>query len=225
MSYPPVRSYVRREGRITKAQSRALVELWPEYGIENAEGVLNFKQIYGRTVPNIMEIGFGDGRALVSMAADNPQCNFLGIDVYRPGVGSLLLQLKKFGLVNVRVMMDDAVTVIDKSIGKECLSKLLIFFPDPWPKKRHHKRRLVQRDFLAIAAERLSIGGYIHIATDWEEYAASMLALLQGESRLRNMSAADGFVERPAYRPQTKYERRGEGQGHRVWDVVFKRVA
>ena len=133
MTDSPIRSYVRREGRITKAQTRALADLWPEYGIDYTEGFLNFKQVYGRDVPNMVEIGFGDGHALLSMAADNPHCNFLGIEVYRPGVGSLLLKLKQHGLSNVRVIMEDAVTVMQESIDKESLSKVLIFFPDPWP--------------------------------------------------------------------------------------------
>ena len=221
---PRIRSYVRREGRITKAQTRALAELWPEYGIDSVEGFLNFKQVYGRDVPNIVEIGFGDGSALLSMAAGNPQCNFLGIEVYRPGVGSLLLKLKQYGLSNVRVIMDDAVTVMQKSIDKESLSKVLVFFPDPWPKKRHHKRRLLQRDFLATVVERLNIGGFVHVATDWEDYAASILTLFEHESRLTNTSPVNGFVERPPYRPLTKYEKRGTSQGHRVWDVMFKRI-
>lgn len=221
----PIRSYVRREGRITKAQSRALLELWPEYGIDHVQGVLDFKQVYGREVPNIVEIGFGNGGALLSMAADNPQCNFLGIEVYRPGVGSLLLKLKQHGISNVRVIMDNAASVMQDWIDKECLSKILIFFPDPWPKKRHNKRRLVQRDFVSTAVERLSIGGYIHIATDWEDYASSILSLLEHEPRLRNMSTTKGFVARPPYRPQTKYERRGTSLGHLVWDVMFRRIA
>lgn len=225
MSNPPIRSYVRREGRITKAQSRALTELWPEFGIDHIEGFLNFKQAYGRDVPNIVEIGFGDGGALVSMAAENPQCNFLGIEVYRPGIGSLLLKLKENGISNVRVIMDDAATVLKESIAPESLSKILIFFPDPWPKKRHHKRRLLQRDFLATAIDRLSIGGYIHVATDWEDYAVGILELFGEEPRLHNMSPADGFVDRPPYRAQTKYERRGTSRGHRVWDIMFKRIA
>lgn len=225
MPDPSIRSYVRREGRITKAQSRALVELWPEYGIDPVEDMLDFKQIYGRDVPNIVEIGFGDGSALVAMAADNPQCNFLGIEVYRPGVGSLLLKLKQHGILNVRVMMDNAAMIMQESIGKDCLSKILIFFPDPWPKKRHNKRRLLQRSFLSTMVERLSQGGYLHIATDWEDYASSIMSLLEHEPRLCNISSSNQFVERPLYRPQTKYELRGTSQGHRVWDVMFKRIA
>ena len=219
-----IRSYVRREGRMTKAQGRALVELWPEYGVDHAGDILDFKRLYGRDVPTIVEIGFGNGSALVSMAADNPQCNFLGIEVYRPGIGSALLKLKQYGITNVRVIMDNAVTVMQERIGKGCLSKILIFFPDPWPKKRHHKRRLLQAPFLNTAVECLKLGGHIHVATDWEDYALSILDLFQQEPRLRNLDSENQFVPRPDYRPQTKYEQRGLGRGHEVWDVIFERT-
>ena len=222
---PPIRSYVRREGRMTKAQGRALVELWPEYGIDHVEGVLNFNEVYPRDLPTIVEIGFGDGSALVSMAADNPQCNFLGIEVYRPGIGSLLLKLKQYGITNVRVIMGDAGLVMQQWIGKDCLSKVLMFFPDPWPKKRHHKRRLLQREFLSTTVERLKLGGHIHVATDWEDYALSILDLFRHEPRLRNLDSMNRFVSRPDYRPQTKYERRGKVHGHEVWDVIFERTS
>lgn len=220
-----IRSYVRREGRITKAQGRALAELWPEYGVDHTGDVLDFKRMYGRDVPTIVEIGFGNGSALVSMAVDNPQCNFLGIEVYRPGIGSALLKLKQYGITNVRVIMDNAVPVMQERIGQGCLSKILIFFPDPWPKKRHHKRRLLQAPFLNTAVECLKLGGYIHVATDWEDYALSILDLFQQESRLRNLDSENQFVPRPDYRPQTKYEQRGRGRGHEVWDVIFERTS
>lgn len=221
----PIRSYVRREGRMTKAQGRALAELWPEYGIDHVESVLNFNKVYGRDLPTVVEIGFGDGSAMVSMAADNPQCNFLGIEVYRPGVGSLLLKLKQYGITNVRVIMDNAALVLHEWVGKDCLSKILIFFPDPWPKKRHNKRRLLQRAFLSTAVERLTLGGHIHVATDWEDYALSILDVFRHETRLRNLDSMNRFVSRPDYRPQTKYERRGKVHGHEVWDVIFERTS
>ena len=221
----PIRSYVRREGRITKSQSRALVELWPEYGLDHVADVLDFEKVYGRDVPTMVEIGFGNGSALVSMAADNPQCNFLGIEVYRPGIGSALLKLKQYGITNVRVIMENAVPVMQEWIGKECLSKILIFFPDPWPKKRHNKRRLLQAPFLNTAVERLKLGGHLHVATDWEDYALSILDLFQREPRLRNLDNGNRFVPRPDYRPQTKYEQRGLGYGHAVWDVIFERTS
>lgn len=223
--YPPIRSYVRREGRITPAQRRALVELWPMYGIEFSDNKLVFERVFGRDLPTILEIGFGDGGALAGMAADNPQCNFLGVEVYRPGVGSLLRQLEQNGITNVRVIAHDAAPVLRDMIEKDSLAKLLLFFPDPWPKKRHHKRRLLQAAFLHTAIERLEPGGHIHVATDWKDYALHTLALFSNEPRLRNTAEGKGFAARPAYRPQTKYERRGITRGHEVWDIVFQRVA
>ena len=210
---------------MTKAQARALVELWPEYGLDHVDDIVDFGKVYGRDVPTIVEIGFGNGSALVSMAEDNPQCNFLGIEVYRPGIGSALLKLKQHGITNVRVIMDDAVPVMQKWIDKNCLSKILIFFPDPWPKKRHNKRRLLQAPFLNTAVERLKLGGHIHVATDWEDYALNILDLFQRESRLRNLDNGNRFVPRPGYRPQTKYEQRGLRHGHAVWDVIFERTS
>jgi tRNA (guanine-N7-)-methyltransferase len=158
------------------------------------------------------------------MAAENPQCNFLGIEVYRPGIGNLLLKLKRLGISNVRIIMEDAVSTLHTRLGVECLSKLLIFFPDPWPKKRHHKRRLLQAGFLDSAVRCLRPGGYIHIATDWEDYAMHISDLLQNEQRLRNTAMEGRFVDRPADRPQTKYERRGVARGHKVWDMEYERT-
>lgn len=180
-------------------------------------------QVFERDCPVIVEIGFGDGGALIAMAAENPQCDFLGIEVYRPGIGSLLLKLKRLGITNVRIIMEDAASALRTRLGEGCLSKLLIFFPDPWPKKRHHKRRLLQADFLDSVVRCLQPGGHIHIATDWEDYAMHISDLLQKERRLRNTALAGRFVDRPAYRPQTKYEKRGTARGHNVWDMVYER--
>ena len=218
-----IRSYVRREGRITKAQSRALAELWPLYGVDNDDGPLDFSELYARKLPVIVEVGFGDGVALATMAADNPHCNFLGIEVYRPGVGSLLLKLKELGISNVRVIMDDAVEVMRRRIAPESLAKILIFYPDPWPKKRHHKRRLIQTAFLDSAIKCLEPAGHLHVTTDWEDYAEQILETFEREPRLRNTRS--GFAERPAYRPLTKYERRAQDHGHGVWDIIFQRIA
>ena len=186
--------------------------------------MLDLEQVFTRNCPVIAEIGFGDGGALIAMAAENPHCNFLGIEVYRPGIGSLLLQLKRLGVSNVRIVMEDAASTLRTRLGEECLSKLLIFFPDPWPKKRHHKRRLLQAGFLDSAVRCLQSGGHIHIATDWEDYAMHISDLLQSERRLRNTAGQGRFVDRPAYRPQTKYERRGAARGHNVWDMVYERT-
>lgn len=221
---PAVRSFVRREGRITKAQSRALSELWPRYGVDLDGGVLNFENVFGNRHPVVMEIGFGNGESLCEMAVAQPECNFLGIEVYRPGVGSLLLKLKAKELTNVRLIMEDAAVVLRDAVPPGTLSKVLIFFPDPWPKKRHHKRRLLQRPFLDTMIQRLRPNGTIHVATDWEEYAQEVLQLLTDESRLRNTEDGGGFATRPAYRSATKFEKRGTARGHGVWDLIFERV-
>lgn len=225
MSRPPIRSYVRREGRITRAQARALEELWPVYGIEPAAGGLDFAALFGRRVPVVVELGFGNGASLVAMAAENPQCDFLGVEVYRPGVGSALLKLKEHGLTNVRLMTQDAQVVVGERIGLGTVSTFLILFPDPWPKKRHHKRRLLKPEFVKALTDRLELGGRVHVATDWEDYAVEVLHLFDAEDRLRNLDAGGGFVARPGYRHLTKYETRGRSRGHRIRDIMFQRVA
>lgn len=220
----PVRSYVRREGRMTSAQTRALTELWPLYGIDKSAELLDLERLFGRQASMIMELGFGNGETLVELAAGAPNCNFLGVEVYRPGVGYLLKSLRELSLTNVRVFCDDAIEVLTNRIPLQSLAKLLIFFPDPWPKKRHHKRRLIQPEFLRLAAERLEIGGSLHIATDWEDYALHVLEVSASESALRNMAGEKRFTPRPSYRPMTKFERRGQTLGHGVWDMLFERV-
>ncbi len=218
------RSFVRREGRITRAQARALEELWPHYGIEPGDGPLALADLFGRRSPTVLEIGFGNGTALTTMAAAAPELNFLGIEVYRPGVGALLRRLQERGLENVRVLMEDAVEVLRDRLVDASLDRILIFFPDPWPKKRHHKRRLLQAEFVALAAARLQPGGCLHLTTDWQDYAQQMLAVLTAEPRLCNLAADGGYCDRPDYRPATKYEHRGEALGHPVWDLIFRRV-
>lgn len=221
----PVRSYVRREGRITRAQQRALAELWPLYGVDPGSEALEWRQVFGRDVPTVMEIGFGNGHTLLQMAAAEPELNFVGVEVYRPGVGSLLLGLQKLGLRNVKVIMEDGAQVVCARVAPASLARIMIFFPDPWPKKRHHKRRLVQPELVSLMVERLQPAGRLHIATDWEDYAQHMLAVLKAEPRLRNLAADGGFAPRPGYRPVTKYEQRGAGLGHTVRDLLFERVA
>lgn len=215
---------MRREGRITRAQQRALDEYWQEFGLEPREGYLDWTAIFGRTAPVICEIGFGDGGALLSMAQVDPESDFVGVEVYRPGVGALLLRLQEEGLRNVRVAMTDAVDFLRDCMAPGSLDKLLIFFPDPWPKKRHHKRRLIQPSFVELAAGRLARGGHLHCATDWEDYAGWMMDVLSGCGMLENISGPGRFTPRPSYRPQTKYERRGEGLGHGTWDLVFRKI-
>jgi tRNA (guanine-N7-)-methyltransferase len=219
-----IRSFVTRSGRITPAQERALQELWPKYGLELSAGPLDLDALFGRRARRVAEIGFGNGDNLLALAAARPAEDFLGIEVHRPGVGRLLLQLQERGLGNVRVICHDAVEVLERGLGGQCLDEILILFPDPWPKKRHHKRRLLQPAFVTLLAERLGSGGVLRLATDWEPYAAEMLATLSGEPRLRNRAEASGFVPRPAERSPTRFERRGERLGHQVWDLEFQRV-
>jgi tRNA (guanine-N7-)-methyltransferase len=220
----PVRSFVRREGRITRAQEQALAELWPVYGIESDVEPIDLTRLFGRKAPITMELGFGNGETLVQVAVAEPHCDFLGVEVYRPGVGRLLRRVRELGLPNVRVFCDDAVDVLTHRIAKESLTKLLIFFPDPWPKKRHHKRRLIQPGFARLASERLMVGGTLHVATDREDYAMHILYVLGHVVGLRNMAGENCFAQRPGYRPVTKFECRGQALGHRVWDLLFERV-
>jgi len=219
-----IRSFVTRSGRITSAQERALHELWPLYGIELGAAPLDLDALFGRRARRVVEIGFGNGENLLALATSRPADDFLGIEVHRPGVGRLLLQVQERGLGNVRVVCHDAVEVLDRYLGGPCLDEILILFPDPWPKKRHHKRRLIQPSFVTLLAERLRDGAALRLATDWEPYAVEMLATLSGESRLRNVAAEGGFIPRPAERSPTRFERRGERLGHRVWDLEFRRL-
>lgn len=219
-----IRSFVTRSGRITPAQERALEELWPKYGVELGAGALDLDALFGRHARRVAEIGFGNGDHLVSLATSRPAEDFLGIEVHRPGVGRLLLQLEEHGIDNVRVICHDAVEVLERNLREESLDEILILFPDPWPKKRHHKRRLIQPSFAALLATRLRPSGSLRLATDWEPYAAEMLAILSAEPMLRNLAADGGFIPRPAERPATRFERRGERLGHLVWDLAFCRV-
>ncbi len=219
-----IRSFVTRSGRITTAQERALHELWPKYGIELGGTPLDLDALFGRRARRVAEIGFGNGENLLALAASRPDADFLGIEVHRPGVGRLLLQLEERGIANVRVACHDAVELLERHLGGPSLDEILILFPDPWPKKRHHKRRLMQPPFVALLAERLRSGGALRLATDWEPYAAEMLATLCAEPRLRNVAAEGGFVPRPAERSPTRFERRGERLGHQVWDLEFRRA-
>lgn len=219
----PIRSFVLRQGRMSPAQQRALDELLPRLGVRFSASPLDFDAVFGRTAPRVLEIGCGMGETTAAIAKALPDVDFLGIEVHSPGVGSLLKQLGELALTNVRVIQHDAVDVIASMIPEASLAGIHVFFPDPWPKKRHHKRRLLQGAFVHALARRLAPGGYLHAATDWEEYAQHILETLAAEPLLKN--TATGFAERPAYRPRTKFEARGLRLGHGVWDVVFKRVA
>lgn len=217
----PIRSYVLRQGRVSNAQKRAHDTLLPRYGLEFRDSRVDLDQAFGRSAPHVLEIGCGMGETTVAIAAAHPGTDYLGIEVHTPGVGSLLKQIDAAGLTNLRVIQHDAVAVLRQMIMPDSLDGIHIFFPDPWPKKRHHKRRLIQPPFATLAASRLKPGGYLHAATDWHEYAEQMLAVLGAEPLLENTAPA--YAPRPEYRPQTKFEARGLKLGHGVWDLVFRR--
>ena len=216
-----IKSFVTRQGRVSNAQARALEVLMPQFGITYATTPLDWAQCFGRIAPVVLEIGFGMGETTATIAQAMPETNFLGIEVHSPGVGALLKQIDERALRNLRIMQHDAVEVLTHQVPAASLSGIHIFFPDPWHKKRHNKRRLIQAPLVALLASRLQPGGYVHCATDWEPYAQQMLEVLSAEPNLHN--TAEGFAPRPAYRPVTKFETRGVRLGHGVWDLVFKK--
>ncbi len=217
-----IRSFIRRQGRVTQGQQQALDQHWDRYCLDPNSAV-NFSEIFGRTAPLVVEIGFGNGESLAEMAAANPDTDYIGIEVHRPGVGHLLLLLDQQGINNVRVYCHDAIEIMTQRIADHSLAGVHLFFPDPWPKKKHHKRRIVRASFVELLAQKLEKGGYFHAATDWENYAQAMLAVLSdGNSALKNASISGDYCPRPTYRPLTKFERRGMRLGHGVWDLIFK---
>lgn len=220
-----VRSFVRREGRMTGAQRRALEQYGERYEARFGEPPCGLDDLFGRHAPHRLEIGFGMGESLLAMAQANPGIDYLGIEVYRPGVGSFLRELHERGLNNVRVLCEDAVEVLTGRVPPASLDAIYLFFPDPWPKKRHHKRRLMNAGFAVLAASRLTPGGVLHMATDWEDYAVQALAVLDSTPGLRNTAGAGCYAARPDWRTVTKFERRGERLGHGVWDLVFEKTA
>ena len=217
-----IRSFVLRAGRTTGAQERALVDLWPRFGIGPGTPI-DLAAAFGRTAPTCVEIGFGIGEVIGSLAEAHPERNYLGIEVHRAGVGRLLLRAEERGLSNLRVVCEDAVEVLEARIADASLEEILVFFPDPWHKKRHHKRRLIDPAFTRLLAGKLTAGGVLRLATDWQEYAEQMLSVLDAEPRFASL-APGGFVERPAFRPPTRFERRGQRLGHGVWDLAYRRV-
>ena len=217
-----IRSFVVRAGRMTVAQERAWRELWPRYGIED-DGPLDLRTVFGREAPVTLEIGFGNGESLAALATAHPDRDFLGIEVHRPGVGHLLLRAEAAGLDNLRVVCRDAVEVLEHRIADAALDEVLLYFPDPWPKKRHHKRRIVQPAFVELIARKLRPGGVFRLATDWQDYAGHMLAVVGASDKLHNQSPAGGYVPRPGSRPLTRFEQRGQRLGHQVWDLAFSR--
>lgn len=215
-----IRSFVRREGRMTDAQEEAMLRLWEKYGLSIETKSDPFP---GSKSPLVIEIGFGMGQSLFQIAKANPEKNYIGIEVHRPGVGALMAMLEEHQIKNVRIYSTDAILVLKECIQANSVSEVLIYFPDPWPKKRHHKRRLIQPYFLSLILNILKPLGIIHCATDWEDYAHHMMEVLTASSDLENTAGAGKFSERPLYRPETKFEQRGQRLGHAIFDLIFKR--
>lgn len=218
-----VQSFVLREGRLTKGQERALAELWPRFGVEYVASPVDPAALFGRDAPLVLEIGFGMGQSLLAQAQAEPEKDFLGIEVHAPGVGAALMGIEEKSVGNLRVMRHDAVEVLTNMLPDAGIDRLQLYFPDPWHKKRHHKRRIVQPEFVALLVRRMKPGGLVHFATDWQPYAEWMLDILRNEPGLKNLSPAGDYVPVPAWRPHTKFEARGERLGHGVWDLLFVR--
>ncbi len=217
-----VRSFVLRQGRLTRGQEQAIESVWPVYGVERGESTLELESLFKRSAPVTLEIGFGDGVSLAEMAKSAPEKDFIGIEVHRPGVGRLLHLIDEQGLTNVRVMDDDAVEIIKNRVPEQSLDRVQLFFPDPWHKKRHNKRRIVQPEFVSLIASRLKFGGVFHLATDWEPYAEYMAEVMEASTEFASL-ADSPYSPKPESRPTTKFERRGLKLGHGVWDLLYKK--
>ena len=220
-----IRSFVKREGRMTNRQSTAIETLWPTMGVDYQEQMLDMKTLFGREAPVVLEIGFGMGKSLVEMAKNAPEKNFLGIEVHTPGVGACLADAGEACITNLRILNHDAVEVLEYMIPEQSLATFQLYFPDPWHKARHHKRRIVQPAFIENMRHKLAIGGVIHMATDWENYAEYMLEVLQAATNFKNTSPSANYAARPDWRPLTKFENRGNKLGHGVWDLLFERIS
>jgi tRNA (guanine-N7-)-methyltransferase len=219
----PIRSFVLRKGRLTRAQQAALDELWPHYGIEAGTGKLDLPGLFGREAEVVVEIGFGNGESTWQMAQWEPDRNFIGVEVHEPGVGQLLMALDKHAIDNVRIVREDAVTFMRQRVTDHSLAGVRIFFPDPWPKKRHYKRRIIQPAFVAELARCLTPGGILHLATDWQPYAEHMLEVMAASPDFTNLSESSDYCQWPHSRPHTKYEQRGQRLGHVVRDLLYRR--
>ena len=220
-----IRSFVLRTGRMTEGQKRAYDLHWPSKGLELKNGAIVLPEVFGRDAPVVLEIGFGMGDSLAQMAAAEPDKDFIGVEVHSPGVGRLMHLIDESGIENLRAYCDDAVEVLEQCIADNSLSRVQIYFPDPWHKKRHHKRRLVQPEFVQLLRRKLKPDGVIHLATDWENYAEHMMLVMSGAERFRNTQGEGVFAPRPDFRPVTKFEKRGERLGHGVWDLLFEKTA
>ncbi len=220
----PIRSFVRRTGRLTPPQQRALTELWPAYGVDPGHAAIDLDAVFRRTAPRVLEIGFGNGETLVQQAADNPDCDYLGIEVHEPGVGHCLLSTQSAAISNLRLIAHDAIEVLEAHVPLGSLRRINLYFPDPWPKKRHHKRRIIQPAFLKLCADRLAEGGALHVATDWANYAEHIDETLAKSDLFRCSERREHDGDRPLDRPMTKFERRGLRKGHRIWDWRFEKL-
>jgi tRNA (guanine-N7-)-methyltransferase len=218
-----IKSFVLRQGRLSAAQKSAIESQWPEFGLELKNQLLDLTGLFGREAPTILEIGFGMGKSLAEMAEANPDQNYIGIEVHRPGVGALLKLVEEKGLTNIRVFNEDAYEVLERMIPENSLAAVYLFFPDPWHKKRHHKRRIVQPEFAQKIRKHIKIGGQFHMATDWENYAEHMMEVMSHAEGYNNISGTGEYTPRPDYRPLTKFEARGHRLGHGVWDLIFER--
>lgn len=219
-----IRSFVRRDGRMTEAQHRALEKCWPQYGLQLVNGMIDFKTVFNRDASRILEIGFGSGHSLLAMAEAHPEQDFIGIETHQPGIGTLLLNINALQVNNIRIFYADAVEVLTQCIPDKSLDAVQLFFPDPWPKRRHHKRRLIQSEFVNLLATKLKPGGVLHMATDWQDYAEHMMKVLSSAANFENIAGIGQFSSRSEHRPvMTKFEQRGEHSGREIWELQFSR--
>jgi tRNA (guanine-N7-)-methyltransferase len=217
-----IRSFVKREGRLTPGQQKAIERLWPKFAIDEDTSLIDLNALFNRAAPKVIEIGFGNGASLVEMAKKQPDHDFLGVEVHRPGVGQILNQIEQHQLTNLRVACTDAVELLKHRIADNALDRLQLYFPDPWHKKRHHKRRNLQPEFINLLTKKIKSGGQLHKATDWQHYAEQILADISENTHFKNCADKD-YIPRPDYRPLTKFEERGHKLGHGVWDLLYKR--
>ena len=217
-----IKSFVLRQGRMSERQQRALDQGWSEYGLSINQGLLNFDNVFARKAPRILEIGFGMGQSLAEMARNHAENDYIGVEVHKPGVGALLADILVDDIHNIRIFHDDVMLVLEQSIPDNSLDGVQLFFPDPWPKTKHHKRRIVNDVFVDKLAKKLKPGGYLHMATDWEDYAIYMMKVMSSRKDFVNQAGEAVYSPRPDYRPQTKFESRGQKLGHGVWDLIFR---